>query len=115
MTDEMHPQVAAVLAQAQRLQSLMDDQLAKMKTQEFTAADETGTVEVTLNGHSWLTNVYLEDGVLRSGAQVVEGRVNEALQKAMAEAGTSIEADREYIDSVVAEITGDADRDERWT
>ena len=110
----MHPEVASVLAQAQRLQSLMDDQLDKMNTQTFTATDETGTVEVTLNGHSWLTNVYLEDGVLRLGAEVVAARVNEALGKAMAEAGMSIEADREYIDSVVAEITEGAGK-ERWT
>ncbi|MDT5195170.1 MAG: hypothetical protein QOH20_1924, partial [Mycobacterium sp.] len=27
MSDDMHPQVAAVLRQAQRLRSLMDDQL----------------------------------------------------------------------------------------
>jgi hypothetical protein len=44
VTDEMHPQVAAVLAQAHRLQSVMDDQLAKMNTQTFTASDETETV-----------------------------------------------------------------------
>ena len=36
----MHPEVAAVLRQAQQLQSLMDEQLHKMNTQTFTASDE---------------------------------------------------------------------------
>ncbi|WP_029112148.1 YbaB/EbfC family nucleoid-associated protein [Mycobacterium sp. URHB0044] len=107
MSDDMHPQVAAVLKQAQRLQSLMDDQLAKMNTETFTATDEAETVEVTLNGHHWLTGVFIEDGLLRLGAATVEGRVNEALQKASLQASESIEADRERIDAVVAEITAD--------
>ena len=113
MTEDMHPQVAAVLRQAQLLQSVMDDQLAKMNQQTFTAMDETRTVEVTLNGHSWLTDVYLEDGVLRLGAEVVESRLNEALQKATAEAAESIEADRERIDSLVAEITAEGE-EQQW-
>ena len=103
----MHPQVAAVLKQAQRLQSLMDDQLTKMNTESFTATDEAETVEVTLNGHHWLTDVFIEDGLLRLGAETVEGRVNEALQKAALKASASIDADRERIDAVVAEITAD--------
>lgn len=106
MTD-MHPQVAAVLKQAQRLQSLMDDQLTKMNTESFTASDESETVEVTLNGHHWLTGVFIEDGLLRLGAETVEGRINEALQKAASKASASIDADRERIDAVVAEITSD--------
>lgn len=109
----MHPQVAAVLAQAQRLQSVMDDQLAKMNTQTFTASDETETVEVTLNGHSWLTDVFIEGGLLRLGAETVQARVNEALQKAMEEATSSLDADRERIDSIVADITGDGDESDR--
>jgi DNA-binding protein YbaB len=103
----MHPQVAAVLKQAQRLQSLMDDQLTKMNTESFTATDESETVEVTLNGHHWLTGVFIEDGLLRLGAETVEGRINEALQKAASKASASIDADRERIDAVVAEITSD--------
>jgi DNA-binding protein YbaB len=107
VSEDMHPQVAAVLRQAQRLQSLMDDQLTKMNTQTFTATDESETVEVTLNGHHWLTDVFIEDGLLRLGAETVQGRINEALQKAADIASTSIEEDRERIDAVVAEITSD--------
>jgi DNA-binding protein YbaB len=107
MNDDMHPEVAAVLQQAQRLQSLMDDQLAKMNTETFTATDESETVEVTLNGHHWLTDVFIEDGVLRLGAEIVQSRVNEALQKASFKATESINADRDRIDAAVAEITAD--------
>jgi len=101
----MHPEVAAVLRQAQRLQALMDDQLAKMEGEAFTATDEARTVEVTLNGHHWLTDVFIEEGLLRLGADTVAARINEALQNAGASASASIEADRERIDAAVAEIT----------
>ncbi|AIY44285.1 MULTISPECIES: YbaB/EbfC family nucleoid-associated protein [Mycolicibacterium] len=107
MTEEMHPQVAAVLRQAQQLQSLMDDQLHKMNTETFTATDEEQTVEVTLNGHHHLTDVYIKDGLLRLGAQTVEQRLNEAIQKATSAATASIEADRERLDAMVAELTAD--------
>ena len=107
MTEDMHPQVAAVLRQAQRLQSLMDDQLDKMAGESFTATDESETVEVTLNGHQWLTDVFIEDGLLRLGAATVSARVNEALQIAGATASASIAADRERIDTAVAEITSE--------
>ena len=105
--DDLHPEVAAVLRQAKRLQSLMDEQLHKMDTGSFTAADDSDTVEVTLNGHHWLKDVYIQDGLLRLGAETVEDRVNEALQKANAEATEAINADRELLDAVVAEITSE--------
>jgi hypothetical protein len=54
-----------------------------------------------------LTDVFIEDGLLRLGAATVEGRVNEALQNAATMASTSIDADRERLDAAVAEITSD--------
>lgn len=107
MTEEMHPQVAAVLRQAQKLQTLMDDQLHKMNTETFTATDEAKSVEVTLNGHHHLIDVYIKDGLLRLGSPAVEQRLNEALQKATAAATSSIETDRERLDAMVAELTAD--------
>ena len=107
MSDDMHPEVAAVLAQAQRLQAVMDEQLRKMNTETFTATDESKTVEVTLNGHHWLTDVFIEDGLLRLGAETVAARVNEALEIAAAQATASIDVDRARIDALVVEITRD--------
>lgn len=105
MTEEVHPLVASVLSQAERLQSIMDDQLYKMKNEKFTATDESKTVEVTVNGHHWLTDVYIKDGLLRLGADTVAQRINDALQKATAQATVSIQADQERINAMVADIT----------
>ncbi|BBX19332.1 DNA-binding protein [Mycolicibacterium duvalii] len=113
MTDDMHPEVAAVLRQARRLQSLMDEQLEKMASGSFTASDEDETVEVTLNGHQWIKDVHIQDGLLRLGSETVEYRVNEALHRANAEASAAIDADRERIDTVVAEITAELSDDQR--
>lgn len=107
MTEELHPQVAAVLRHGEQLQSIMDDQLHKMNSQTFVATDESETVEVTLDGHQQLTNIHIDDGLLRLGAATVEQRVNEALQKATATAISSIEADRERIDAMVNEMSDD--------
>ncbi|MDG5486212.1 MULTISPECIES: YbaB/EbfC family nucleoid-associated protein [Mycolicibacterium] len=111
MTDDMHPDVAAVLQQAQRLQSLMDEQLHKMKNETFTATDDAETVEVTLNGHHHLTGTFIADGLLRLGAPTVEQRLNEALRKATDAASRSIELDRDRIDAVVADITAGLQKD----
>jgi DNA-binding protein YbaB len=102
---EMHPEVAAVLQQADRLVSIMDDQLHKMKSEKFTATDESETVEVTLNGHQWLTDVFIDDGLLRHGSATVAQRLNEALRKASAEAAASMQADWETLDAAFTEIT----------
>ena len=112
VTDEMHPEVAAVLQQAQRLQSLMDEQLYKMNHQTFIATDDAETVEVTMNGHHHLTGTFIADGLLRLGAPTVEQRLNEALQKATDAATESIELDRDRIDAAVADITADLRGDE---
>ncbi len=104
---EVDPTVAAVIGQAQRLQQVLDDQLYKMKTESFTATDESGTVSVTLDGYHQLTDVFIEDGSLRQGAQVVQQRLNEALSKAKAEAEGSINDDHSRLNAVIAEISGD--------
>lgn len=112
MTDERHPEVAAVLRQAARLQALMDEQLHKMNTQTFTATDGAETVEVTLNGHHHLTGAFIADGLLRLGSATVEQRLNEALQNATAAATESITRDRDRIDAAVSDITADLRSDE---
>lgn len=105
MSGEIHPQVAAVLRQARQLQSVMDEQLHKMSSESFTASDDTNTVEVTVNGHQQLKSVFIQDGLLRLGAQAVTERLNEALHKATAAATVSVEADRERLDRMVAALT----------
>lgn len=101
----MHPQVAAVLRQAGRLQELMDSQLHKMASESFTATDESKSVEVTLNGHQHLVDVFISDGLLRLGADIVALRLNEALDKATEVAAESIAVDQGRLNEAVAEIT----------
>ena len=60
-----------------------------------------------LNGHHLLTDLCIQDGRQRPGAEVVEQRVNQTLQKANEGASASINADRERIDAMVAEITAE--------
>jgi DNA-binding protein YbaB len=100
----MHPEVAAVLQQANRLVSIMDDQLHKMKSEKFTATDEAETVEVTLNGHQWLTDVFISEGLLRYGPENVAQRLNEALRTASAQVAASIHDDWERLDATFAQI-----------
>ncbi|KUI21539.1 DNA-binding protein [Mycobacterium sp. GA-1285] len=101
----MHPDVAAVLRQAQQLQSVMDEQLHRMNSKTFTGTDELDTVRVTLDGHHRVTGAVIEDGLLGLGVEEVQKRLNEALENASAAATASFEADRDRIDAAVADIT----------
>ncbi|KAA1249121.1 YbaB/EbfC family nucleoid-associated protein [Mycobacterium simiae] len=84
---EMDPHVAQALALAARFQSALDGTLNQMNTGSFRGADETETVEVTINGHQWLTGVRIQEGLLKEvGAEVVGARVNEALMNAQSAA-----------------------------
>jgi DNA-binding protein YbaB len=102
---DTHPAVAAVIAQAHRLQQVLDAQLYKMKTEMFTGTDESETVEVTLDGHHNLVDVFVEDGLLRRGVETVQTRLHEALAKATADASASIASDNVRINAEVADIT----------
>jgi len=106
MTTEMHPEVAEALRQAQRFQSALEDQAHRTTTETFTATDEFETVEVTLNGHRWLTDIRIEDGLLRLGAETVEERINEAVRYAVADAVAADEAHSAQLFESLAEIAG---------
>lgn len=106
MTAQIHPQVAEALQQAQQFQSVLDDRIHRMDTDAFTATDDTETVEVTVNGHLVLTGLTIEPGLLRLGAEEVEDRINEALQKAVAAATAASDAEDERLVASLAEIAG---------
>lgn len=93
---------------AQRLHAVSDTGLPEPHSQRNqhlgSHRDRRGDAK---NGHHVLADVYIRNGLLRLGADVVEQRVNEALQKANKSASASIDADREPIDAVVAEITAE--------
>lgn len=106
MTVEMHPQVAEALRHAQQIQSALEDQQHRTNTESFTATDESETVEVTLNARLCLTDLHIEDGLLRLGADTVEQRINEAVANAQATATAAIDAEHERLIEMVAGIAG---------
>jgi DNA-binding protein YbaB len=106
MSIEMHPQVAEALRHAQEFQSALEEQQRRTATETFTGADEAKTVEVIIDGSHALKNLYIEDGLLRLGADEVEERINAALQKAQAAASASIVAQQEQLFEQLSSITG---------
>ncbi|MDC8993362.1 YbaB/EbfC family nucleoid-associated protein [Mycobacterium marinum] len=101
MSTQMHPQVAEALRQAQQFQSAFEDQLHRTNSGSFAGTDEAKTVDVTLNGRQWLTDLHIEEGLLRLGAEAVEQRINEALQDADAVASAGIEArQQQFLESL---------------
>jgi DNA-binding protein YbaB len=106
MSTQMHPRVAEALQQAQRLHAAVDEQLHKLNTESFKGADETRTVEVTLNAHQRLTGVNIEDGLLRLGTETVAQRVNEAINNARAAATAAREAEQQRFLEALDETLG---------
>jgi DNA-binding protein YbaB len=106
MTTDMHPQVAEALRQAQQFQTILDEHVHRTDTETITVADETETVEVTLDRHRSLTGLTIEPGLLRLGADTVEDRINDALRKAVAATTATNEGDEEQLGAALAEITG---------
>lgn len=104
MTIDAHPQMAAAMEEFQRFNEVLEGQLRRRSAETYTATDEAETVEVTINGDSCLTDLHIEGGLLRLGAEAVERRINEALQKAQAEASANFDAQYEQIVDSLSEI-----------
>jgi DNA-binding protein YbaB len=89
---EEHPQATAVMGEFKKFSDVLEGTLKQMGTGTFAAKDESETVEVVINGGRCLTQLHIEDGLLRLGAETVEERINEALMKANAEASLGLDA-----------------------
>jgi DNA-binding protein YbaB len=100
---EPHPQATAALDEMKKFNDLLEGTLKNRSTGSFSAKDETETVEVAVNGNQLLTQVYIEDGLLRLGAETVEDRLNDALIRAQAQATASNQA---MYGATVEAITG---------
>lgn len=105
-TNETHPQVTATLAEFERFTKALEDQMNLTDTSSYTAADETETVEVTINGHRCLTHVHIDEGLLRLGAATVQERINEALTNAQLNATEAIRSQQMQLITSLTEITG---------
>lgn len=104
MQPHEHPQATAVMSEFKKFSDVLEGALKQRGTGSFTAKDDSETVEVVINGDMVLTQLHLEDGLLRLGAQAVESRINEALLKATAEAAASIEASQGETFEALAKI-----------
>jgi DNA-binding protein YbaB len=87
-----HPQATAVMDEFKKFSDVLEGALKQRGTGSFTAKDESETVEVVINGDLCVSQLHIEDGLLRLGAETVQERINEALMRATAEASASIEA-----------------------
>ena len=104
MSTETDPQMVEALQHAQQFISVLEDEMHRAKTETFTATDETGTVEVVVNGDRWLTGLRIEHGLLRLGAETVRERINEALHKAQAAALASVEDEQGQLEGALTAI-----------
>lgn len=86
-----HPQAAETLQLLEKFNSALNDEIRQVGTAVYKGTDENTTVEVTVDGARWLTGLYIEDGLLRLGAEEVGERINEALRNAQAAASASIQ------------------------
>jgi DNA-binding protein YbaB len=104
-TQDQHPQVAEALQELKRFNATLEDHMYQTNIESFTGTDEAKTVNVTIDGHHALTGLYIEDGLLRLGAQTVEERVNEALRNAQAAATAAITAQQQQVFSALLDMT----------
>lgn len=109
MSMEFEPHVARALSVAARFQSALDSQLNQMNNKSFRAFDQTKTVEVSINGHQWLTGLRIEDGLLKElGAEMVGTRINEALRNAQNAATLHNTAAEEVLAVTLSALSEDA-------
>jgi DNA-binding protein YbaB len=100
-----HPQVAETMKLLEKFNSALSDQIQQVSTAAFKGTDEDKTVEVTVDGARWLTGLYIEDGLLRLGAETVGERINEAMRNAQAAASESIHERQAQLYANLAGIT----------
>jgi DNA-binding protein YbaB len=106
MSAETDTRAAEALQRTQQFLSVLEDQMHRTKTETFTATDEAETVEVTVNAERWLTDLRIEHGLLRLGAETVRERINEALRKAQATALSAAEKEEGQLENALTSIVG---------
>jgi ESX secretion-associated protein EspL len=85
-------QTTEVLDELKKFTDVLEGAMKQQGAGTFAARDEAETVEVVINGERVVTELHIEDGLLRLGAETVEERINEALGKANAAASENQEA-----------------------
>jgi DNA-binding protein YbaB len=104
MSTEMQPD--ELMRRIQEIQTAVDVQASSLVAESFSGTDEAKTVRVTLDGRQWLTDIQLQDGLLRLGIETVSQRVNEAIRNAQDTATEAGEIEREKFLEAIAKIAG---------
>lgn len=99
-----HPQATAVLSEMKKFSDVLEGALTQKSTGSFAAKDETETVEVVLDGDMVIKQLFIEDGLLRLGAETVQDRINEALMMAKVKATANLDSMREATSDAISEI-----------
>lgn len=102
MTAETEQTVTDALQQMQQVMSAIDDEKYRASSESFTATDESGTVTVVVNGDRWLTDLRIEQGLLRLGVETVQQRILEALYQAQAAAFAVANDEQQRIEDSLA-------------
>jgi DNA-binding protein YbaB len=103
-----HPEAAETLKHFQRFASLLEEQMQQTESESFTGKDEEETVQATINGASrCLTGLYIEEGLLRLGAETVEERINEAVQNAQLAASEVLAGQQQHLLASLLELNDD--------
>ena len=104
MTEPLDPHIAEAWQRLQTGMEHLDRRVGDLADSHYVAADDTGAVEVTLNGRGRLIGLRLDDRLLATGAQEVARRINEVRWAAQefvdgtySEALPSLESDAERI------------------
>ena len=97
MSIEAHPQAVEALERLKRFNSALEDHVHHTTTDTYAATDESESVNVVLDGNRTLTGLYIEDGLLRLGAETVQQRINEALLNAQAAAEEGFQANQQQL------------------
>jgi DNA-binding protein YbaB len=105
-TQTQHPQVSEAMEQLKRFTTVLEDQMSNSDTESFTATDEDKTVTATINGHRLLTGLFIEEGLLRLGAETVEQRIDEAMRNAQTQATAAIAGQQQQMIASLIDITG---------
>lgn len=104
MSTEMHLIVTEAMRQAEQIQSLGDQNADHLRQRSFKGSDASESVTVTLDGRQWLTDLYIADGTLRLGVDIVAQRVNEAIQNAQAAATAAVEVQQQQFIQTLGEL-----------
>lgn len=83
--------------------AILDEQVRRMRAVSFVVSDQTGTVEVTMNGQRHLTDLFIDPGILGFGARELTDRINEAIAAATDLAEEWFEADLGDLETRVAD------------